>query len=373
LNVYLTDEDGVALIGEKVSIMINGTTYWREVTPRGQGAPSTGAPLGADATSYVRGAAPDGYAGLSILLQPGEYDAIISYDGKFGNAQTTSRIIVEKTIISDDLEYYYGQNCSFDVSFLDENGNPYAGGSVDFAVDGKLINRLTDSNGAYSLAIYKDINDAIPKLKPGIHYIISYNGRTNEYVSNRVIVKEPVCDLAINKTANVSSIHIGDSVKWTVNVLNNGPCDAHDVLATDTLPSGVKYVSYKASKGVYDEKSGIWTIGNLSVGESATLELYCIALEEGLFTNEVKVTCNETDGNLSNNHANSTVEVIKNATPVPPSPPTPPSPKPSNTTNSTSLQAAEPAKMVATGNPIAYLIAVIMVLFGSIWIPKMKK
>lgn len=255
LNVYLTDEDGVALIGEKVSILINGTTYWREVTPRGQGAPTTGAPLGADATSYMRGTSPNGYAGLSILLQPGEYDAIISYDGKFGNAQTTSKIIVEKTIISDDLEYYYGQNCSFDVNFLDENGNPYSGGSVDFAVDGKLINRYTDSNGAYSLAIYKDINDAIPKLKPGIHYIISYNGRTNEYVSNRVIVKEPVCDLAINKTANVSSIHIGDSVKWTVNVLNNGPCDAHDVLATDTLPSGVKYVSYKASKGVYDEKA----------------------------------------------------------------------------------------------------------------------
>ena len=162
-------------------------------------------------------------------------------------------------------------------------------------------------------------------------------------------------------------------MKWTVNVLNNGPCDAHDVLATDTLPSGVKYVSYKASKGVYDEKSGIWTIGNLTVGESATLVLYCIALEEGLFTNEVDVTCNETDGNLSNNYANSTVEVIKNETPVPPSPPTPPSPEPSNTTNSTSLQAAEPAKMAATGNPIAYLIAVIMVLFGSIWIPKMKK
>ena len=370
LNVYLTDEDGVALIGERVSILINGTTYWREVTPRGQNAPTTRASLCADATSYVRGAAPDGYAALSIMLQPGEYDATISYEGKFGNAQTTSKIIVEKTIISDDLEYFYGQNYSFDVSFLDENGNSYAGGSVDFAVDGKLINRFTDSNGTYSLALYKDINDAIPKLKPGIHNITSYNGRTNEYVTNRVIVKESVCDLTINKTANASSIRIGDSVKWAVNVWNNGPCDAHDVLAIDTLPSGVKYVSYKASKGVYDEKSGIWTIGNLTVGESVTLELYCIALEEGLFTNEVNVTCNETDGNLSNNYANATVEVIKNVTPVPPSPS---SPNPSNTTNSTSLQVAEPAKMLATGNPIAYLIAVIMVLFGSIWIPNRKK
>ena len=176
--------------------------------------------------------------------------------------------------------------------------------------------------------------------------------------------------MSITKTANASSIYIGDGVKWTINVLNNGPCDAHGVLVTDALPSGIKYVSYNASKGFYDEKRGIWTIDNLTIGESITLDLYCIALEEGLFTNEVNVTCNETDINLSNNYANSTVEVIENVTPVPPNPPTP---NPSNTTNSTSLQVAEPAKMLATGNPIAYLIAVIMVIFGSIWIPNRKR
>ena len=113
--------------------------------------------------------------------------------------------------------------------------------------------------------------------------------------------------MSITKTANASSIYIGDGVKWTINVLNNVPCDAHGVLVTDALPSGIKYVSYNASKGFYDEKRGIWTIDNLTIGESITLDLYCIALEEGLFTNEVNVTCNETDINLSNNYANSTV------------------------------------------------------------------
>ena len=344
LEVYLTDGDCVPLIGEKVSVMIDGTTYEREVTPQG-------------------------YAALSIMLQPGEYDALISYDGQFGKNQTTSKIIVKKTISSDDLNVFYGQTYAFNVSFLDENGNAYANGSVDFSVDGTLINKLTDANGAYSLEISHNISK-IPKLQPGNHTITSYNGRTNEYVTNRVIIKEPVCDLSITKTANATSIHIGDLVKWTVNVLNNGPCDAHGVFVTDAMPSCIKYVSHNASKGFYDEKCGIWTIGNLTIGESITLELYCIALEEGLFTNGVNVTCNETDKDLSNNYANSTVEVIKNVTPVPPSPPTP---NHSNTTNSTSVQVAEPAKMLATGNPIAYLIAVIMVIFDSIWIPNRKK
>lgn len=344
LEVYLTDCDGVPLIGEKVSIMIDGTTYEREVTPKG-------------------------YAALSIMLQPGEYDALISYDGQFGKNQTTSKIIVKKTISSDDLNVFYGQTYAFNVSFLDENGNAYANGSVDFSVDDTLINKLIDANGTYSLDISHNISK-IPKLQPGNHTITSYNGRTNEYVTNRVIIKEPVCDLSITKTANATSIHSGDHVKWTINVLNNGPCDAHDILVTDVLPSGIKYVSHNASKGFYDEKIGIWTIANLTIGESITLELNCIALEEGLFTNEVNVTCNETDINLSNNHANSTVEVIENVTPVPPNPPTP---NHSNTTNSTSPQVAEPAKILATGNPIVYLIAIIMVIFGSIWIPNRKK
>ena len=336
LEVYLTDGD-VPLIGEKVSIMIDGTTYEREVTPKG-------------------------YAALSIMLQPGEYDTLISYDGQFGKNQTTSKIIVKKTILSDDLNVFYGQTYAFNVSFLDENGDAYANGHVDFSVDGTIISKFTDANGTYSLDI--------SMLKPGNHTITSFNDRNNEYLTNRVIIKEPVCDLSITKTANVSSIHISDCVKWTINVLNNGPCDAHDILVTDALPSGIKYVSYNASKGFYDEKCGIWAIDNLTIGESVTLELYCIALEEGLFTNGVNVTCNETDNNLSNNYANSTVEVIENVTPVPPSPPTP---KTSNTTNSTSVQVAEPAKMLATVNPIVYLIAVILVIFGSIWIPNRKR
>ncbi|WP_407421919.1 hypothetical protein [Methanobrevibacter sp.] len=334
LDIYLTDEDGVALVGEKVSIMIDGTTYEREVTPKG-------------------------YASYSIMLQPGEYDAIISYDGQFGKNQTTSKIIVKTTIFSNDLEVFYGQNKTFDVSLLDENGNAFAEGVFDFKVDGNLRSQLTDENGSYGLKIYNYLYN-VGKLYPGNHTIITYNGRTNEFVSNTLIIKEPVCDLVISKTANVSSILIGDGFKWTINVLNNGPCDAHDVLATDVLPSNVKYVSYEASKGFYDVEGGIWTIGNLTVGESATLDLYCIALEEGIITNEVNVICNETDSNLSNNYDNSTVKVIKNETQHPAGPV-------KNMTEDPTGILANPARMSATGNPIAYLIVVIMILFGSFW------
>lgn len=343
LKVYLTDDDGVALIGEEVSIVIDGTTYCREVTPKG-------------------------YAALSIMLQPGEYDALISYDGKFGKNQTTAKIIVKKTLFSEDLEVFYGKASKFNVSCLDENGNILKGYEIDFCIDGVLKDIYLDENGTCAL----DISN----LKPGNHSIISYNIRTNEFVSNLISIKEPICDLIIKKTVNASSIRIGDNVKWTIFIFNNGPCDAHEVQATDILPLGVKYVSYYASKGFYDVGCGLWTIGNLTDGENVTLDLYCIAFKEGIITNEANVTCNETDVNPSNNHDDSSVEVIKNETPIPPSPPTPiPTPNPSTEqpVDPVKMSVAYSNKKLVTGNPIACLLIVIMVLFSNFWVQNRKK
>ena len=168
-----------------------------------------------------------------------------------------------------------------------------------------------------------------------------------------------IVDLVVKKSSDKDQYHVNDIIHWTITVSNKGPCDAHGVLATDVLPSGVEFVSYNASKGTYDVASGKWTIGDLANGESVTLDIYCVALKEGIITNEVNVTCNETDSDLSNNYDNSTVEIINNETPVTPTP--------------TPEKSVEPVKMLATGNPIAYLIAVIMVLFGSFWIRNRKE
>ena len=323
LDVYLTDDDGVALVGEKVSIIINGTTYVREVTPKG-------------------------YASLAITFQPGEYDALISYDGAYGKNQTNSKFTVKKTLFTDDLNVFYGEVLEYNVSCLDEYGNPLTNYEVDFCIDGKLYDRYVNDEGVCSFNI--------SELKPGNHSVITYNLNTNEFVHNSIYIKEPICDLEINKYAGEDIVYLNDAFLWKIEVTNHGPCDAHEVVVTDVLPSGIKYITHNASKGSYDAGSGKLTISDLENGETATLEIYCVALGKGIIVNEVNVTCNETDSNLSNNHDNCTVEVIKNETPVLPSPEKP----------------VEPAKLLATGNPIAYLIVVIMVLFGSFWIPKRK-
>ncbi len=176
MMVYLTDEEGVPYIGEKVSITINGTTYSRKVTN-------------------------NGYAALAIMLQPGEYDVRISYATEYFDNETTSKIIVKKTLFSENLVMSYGDDTSFDVYCLDERGNTQISGEVDFYMDGVMRTRFTDYQGIASLNLTK------LHLEIGNHTITSFNVRTNEYVTNWIYVYDPKTELeakAVTATYNVN-------------------------------------------------------------------------------------------------------------------------------------------------------------------------
>ncbi|MGH2595871.1 MAG: DUF7507 domain-containing protein [Actinomycetota bacterium] len=80
-------------------------------------------------------------------------------------------------------------------------------------------------------------------------------------------------DLVLTKTVDDASPHEGDTITYTVTVTNNGPDDATGVQVTDVLPGGVTYISDSPTQGSYDAASGVWDVGSLAFGESATLQI----------------------------------------------------------------------------------------------------
>lgn len=54
-------------------------------------------------------------------------------------------------------------------------------------------------------------------------------------------------DLAIVKTHPAARVRVGDPTTFTLQVTNNGPSTAVDVVVTDTLPAGLTYVSHQAT------------------------------------------------------------------------------------------------------------------------------
>lgn len=80
-------------------------------------------------------------------------------------------------------------------------------------------------------------------------------------------------DLQVEKTVDVVRPPEGDPVTFTVTVTNDGPGMATGVVVTDLLPSGLSCVSGVGSQGTYACGTGVWDVGTLSEGASASLDL----------------------------------------------------------------------------------------------------
>jgi uncharacterized repeat protein (TIGR01451 family) len=82
-------------------------------------------------------------------------------------------------------------------------------------------------------------------------------------------------DLAVTHTVSDPNPDPGDAVTFTVGVSNGGPKSALAVLVTDILPAGLTLQSSSATQGSYDVDAGLWDVGDVPWGSSATLTLAC--------------------------------------------------------------------------------------------------
>ena len=126
--------------------------------------------------------------------------------------------------------------------------------------------------------------------------------------ANNTTVASPICDLVISKLVNATKVYKGDIVKWTIKVTNKGPSTAFNVKVKDVLPKGLKLMDLKASKGKY--QNGVWTIGKLTKGSSATLTLITKTTKVGKIMNIASVNTTTPESNYTNNKANNTTEVM---------------------------------------------------------------
>ena len=65
----------------------------------------------------------------------------------------------------------------------------------------------------------------------------------------------------------------GDSVTFQIEVVNNGALQATNVSLADQLPAGITYTADTTSQGAYNATTGVWTIGTLNTGATATITL----------------------------------------------------------------------------------------------------
>ncbi|MCP4304424.1 MAG: DUF11 domain-containing protein [bacterium] len=161
------------------------------------------------------------------------------------------------------------------ATFNDIDGNVLAVISFPEIGDNAVAQIVANVSGVATMLVYLNGSGAIDNIN--------------------LTTDSPIIDLELNKDVAPAEVEVGDETTFTISVVNQGPDDATGVEVTDTLPAGLTYVSDNAG-GAYDSASGVWTIGDLDVGDSVSMDFVVTVDEQGSFTNVAEVTAaNEED------------------------------------------------------------------------------
>ena len=125
--------------------------------------------------------------------------------------------------------------------------------------------------------------------------------------TNNTTVLEDIADLEVIKIVIGENPHKGDIITWVITVINHGPSDAKSVIVTDRLPSGL---IFKEADGNYNPDTGVWTVGDLANGQTASLKITTIVdITNAEITNVAVVNSTTPDNNTDNNKDNDTTNV----------------------------------------------------------------
>ena len=136
-----------------------------------------------------------------------------------------------------------------------------------------------------------DLAKGESKVFSVIATVVGYGNVTNSLVvGNKTTgVNVTVPEINPDKTVDNEIPNFGDNVTYTVTVTNDGIGDANNVVITDVLDKGLKFLN-ATGNFTYDEKTGTitWTV-DLDKGETKTFNVNVTVLGYGVLPNTVAV------------------------------------------------------------------------------------
>jgi uncharacterized repeat protein (TIGR01451 family) len=152
-------------------------------------------------------------------------------------------------------------------------------GATGTAVNKAEISAATGGTDIDSTPDGTDGNQAGEVLPVMVDDQVTGNGTTggdeDDHDLAQVTINVPLtADLELIKIADKTQVRVGDLLTYTLQITNKGPGTATAVKVKDTLPIGVSLQgSPVASVGTFDSATGIWTVGDMLNGSTATLTI----------------------------------------------------------------------------------------------------
>ena len=118
-------------------------------------------------------------------------------------------------------------------------------------------------------------------------------------------------DLGVENVADRGTADAGQTVTYTITVINNGPAVAVGTRMNDQLPDGAEFISVTPSQGSCNPTSRdvACDLGDLATGGTASVNVVVRLTRAGTAVNTAYVTSRMLDENSDNNQAQATTEV----------------------------------------------------------------
>ena len=214
---------------------------------------------------------------------------------------TTTNLITVKTLASGDSTPDEGDTVTFDITVT--NDGPIGATNVSLtdllppgltatALNGGITQGTYDATtGIFTIGNLAVGQSATLTLEGTVDVGQAGNTITNvttaatgdqtdpstvgDDLDESVIVGIPAADLVTVKTlaSGDATPDEGDTVIFQITVTNDGPDAATGVSLTDSLPAGLTFVADTVTQGTYDAATGLFDIGTLASGATATLTL----------------------------------------------------------------------------------------------------
>jgi len=282
----------------------------------------------------------------------------VTTNGAYWTEYTNSAYFPTNTTVSGNgggLDLISGGAMFFDtvleVAVGDRVWNDYDGDGIQDAVEPGLSNVLvyiytsndvlaatarSDSNGwffaqglgvgdfylqffppdGYTLSpqyVSHDSNlDSDPDALTGITETFSMaSGETNLTIDAGLFLTPG--DLRLSKTVSSTNLNVGDELVFTLSVTNVGTPNTDQIQVTDSLPAAFGFSGYGASTGSFSDATGIWDLGYLATGASASISITGTVnggSGGSWITNNASITrMNRPDTNDTDNAASAAFEV----------------------------------------------------------------
>ncbi len=107
----------------------------------------------------------------------------------------------------------------------------------------------------------------------------------------------PTADIAVTTVADIDELTLGEIAIFTVRATNRGPFAASAVVVANGLPPALPYLPRQSSgDGSFDPDSGLWTIGELAVGETVSFNIALSADRLGTYRHIASLRPGSTPG-----------------------------------------------------------------------------